>query len=104
MSLSVSLFSLWLASAPVDDPGQKVFMEYRCNTCHAVASAEIEATEEDEEKQGPDLSTTEKRTAEWVKKYLNKEEAIDGRKHKKRWRGEDAELDALAEWVAGLSK
>ena len=53
---------------------QAVFLAQKCNTCHAVSSAGIEATTKSEKMKGPDLvGVVPKKGEEWTGKYLRKE-------------------------------
>jgi mono/diheme cytochrome c family protein len=80
--------------------GKALFLAQKCNMCHAVSSAEITATTTNEKLKGPDLtSTAGKRDAAWLAKYLAKQEAIDGKKHSKEFKGSEADLNALIDWL-----
>jgi hypothetical protein len=51
----------------------------------------------------PDLSGIgKKQNAEWFAKYLKHQEAVEGLKHAKLWRGTDQELQSLTKWLEGL--
>lgn len=92
-----------LATAPLQaaeaPAGQKIFLAQKCNLCHSVSSAGIEAKTTNEKLQGPDLSTVELPDAEWLAAYLKQEETHDGEKHKKKFTGSDEELQALIDWL-----
>lgn len=79
--------------------GKEVFLAQKCNLCHTVSSAGIEATTTNEKLKGPDLSTVELPAAATLAAYLKQEEMIDGKKHKKRFTGSDDELNALIAWL-----
>lgn len=79
--------------------GKEVFLAQKCNLCHAVSSAGIEATTTNEKLKGPDLSTVEMPDAAALAAYLKQEEMIDGKKHKKKFTGSDEELSALIAWL-----
>jgi mono/diheme cytochrome c family protein len=76
--------------------GKAIFQAQKCDTCHAVSSAQITATGKIK---APDLSKTEPREAAWLTKYLRKEEAKDNKKHLKAFTGSDEELGALVAWL-----
>jgi len=82
-----------------DDAGKEVFLAQKCNLCHTVSSAGIEATTTNEKLKGPDLSTTSHRDAAWLEAYLKQEETIEGAKHKKKYNGSDEDLHALVHWL-----
>lgn len=85
---------------------KELFVASKCVRCHSIDSqgvaAKPKAGEEDEVH---DLSKVgSERTAEWIQKFLLKQEAIDGKKHKLKFRGSAADLETLATWLAGLGK
>lgn len=102
--------------------GAGIFKQYKCVKCHTFKKYGItkvvkeEADEdEDEEELGedekpPDL--TEKRSAKFlkaaggdpkgfVKKFLHQETRIGTKKHKKRFKGSEADLNTIIECVLG---
>ena len=85
------------------DPGHKVFMDQKCNTCHGVEAAGIEAKMKGK-MAGPDLTkVAQDRDADWITAYLKKEADIDGKKHAKAFTGSDEELQALIDWFEKLA-
>jgi cytochrome c551/c552 len=87
--------------------GKALFESSKCVRCHSIESQGVAAKpkegEEDEEIE--DLSKVgAERSAEWIQKYLRKEEAIEGKKHKQKFRGSDGDLQTLATWLASLGK
>jgi mono/diheme cytochrome c family protein len=83
--------------------GQEVFMAQKCNTCHSVEAAGIEAKIKGK-MAGPDLSkVTQERDAEWITGYLHKEVDLDGKKHGKQFTGSDEELKALIDWLKEMA-
>jgi cbb3-type cytochrome oxidase cytochrome c subunit len=99
--------------------GQKLFLDNKCNSCHSVSGAGIEKkSAEAAEKATADKAATEKtaatpthkapdlssigtdQKADWMAKFLKKEVAAkDGKKHMKLWKGTDADLKTLTEWL-----
>lgn len=102
-ALAVSLFLLALTfpgSAYGQEGGQEQFMAEKCNMCHGVESAGIEAKMSGK-MAGPDLTgTVERHGAELLTEYLRGDAEIDGAKHKKKFTGSDEELGALVEWLS----
>ncbi len=96
--LVVGAFALAAPTAEGAD-GKEVFLAQKCNLCHAVSSAGIEATTKSEKLKGPDLSTVELPDAATLAAYLKKEQEIDGKKHSKQFTGSDEELQALIAWL-----
>lgn len=83
------------------DPGQAAFLEAKCNMCHSVPSAEIEAKIKVEKMKGPDLvrSTIE---ADTLRAYLKKDVELNDALHKKGFTGSDEELAAIVAWLRAL--
>ena len=91
-----------LAEEEVD--AQALFVEtHKCNMCHAVAAVEIEAKTKSEKMKGEDLSgyKSDKELAE-IAAYVRKEADLDGKSHKKPFKGTDEELQAILDWLASL--
>ena len=96
--------------------GIKLFKKYKCIECHTVAVAGIgekvapgkTESEEDNEEEGealepPDLSKVgDKYDAKWISSYLRKKNSIEGRKHKKRFKGKKEERQTLSIWLESL--
>ena len=85
-------------------PGKQVFVEHKCNECHTVKVEGVERSKK--KKKGidpPDLSDVGKsRKRDWMQRFLQKKEKIDGKKHKKKFRGDAAEEKALLDWLTSL--
>jgi cytochrome c553 len=80
--------------------GKTVFTEAKCITCHAVAAEKIETTSK---KKNPDLSGVgANHDAAFFTKYLNKEEKLNDKAHPMKFKGEAADLEILATWLASL--
>lgn len=91
--------------------GQKVFTDAKCQMCHTVYTAGVgeppaeDAKDEGEEEDSgpPDLSLTGAgKTAEWMSLFLQKKEALNDKKHMKKFTGSDEELTALVDWLLTL--
>lgn len=76
---------------------------HKCNMCHGVAAADIEAKTKSEKMMGPDLSgfKTDKDMAE-IAAFIRKEADLDGESHKKEFKGTDEELKAIVDWLGSL--
>lgn len=82
--------------------GKSIFVASSCNTCHSITAVSIAKTGQST---APDLSGEGlKHNADWIKQWLNKEVAMNGKKHMKKWKGSDADLNTLATWLAGLKR
>ena len=89
-------------SASAEDPaGKKVFLDQKCDMCHSVESAAI-AKKPTTKSDLSNIGST--RNADWLTKYLKKEEAIEGKKHMKAFTGKDEDFTALVKWLEGLKK
>jgi cytochrome c2 len=94
-----------LAAEGAAPDGKALFLAQKCNMCHAVETAGITATTTSEKMKGPDLtSVAGTRDAAWLAKYLTKQEAIEGKKHTKEFKGTEAELNALVAWIQQQKK
>jgi Cytochrome c len=93
------------ASVAGDETDAKtLFVEtHKCNLCHSVSAADIEAKTKSDKMQGPDLSglKTDKNRAEIVA-FVKKESDMDGASHKKEFKGTDEELNAILDWLGSL--
>jgi len=103
--LAVLLFALLGATnvAAEGGDGMTLFTAQKCNMCHSVASASIEAKTTSEKMRGPDLGGITKE-ADWIAKFVKKEVQKDGADHKATFKGTDAELDAIITWLQAQAK
>jgi cytochrome c551/c552 len=81
-----------------DADGKAVFMDQKCDMCHDVSTVGITATTKSEKIKGPDLVNL-KQDAEWMAQYLKKEVDLEGKKHSKAYKGDDAALNAMVSWM-----
>jgi mono/diheme cytochrome c family protein len=102
LSLAVFALAVGLASVAQAADGKALFVEKKCNLCHAVDSQGIE--KKSAKMKGAELSDAGSRveSADALKKFLTQETMKDGEKHKKKWKGTDEELDTIVEWVMSL--
>lgn len=93
------------AAAAAELDGKKIFLAQKCNLCHGVSSAGIEATVKSEKLKGPDLAgLAAKQDARLLTDFLHKKAAINGKKHSKEFTGSDAELAAVVAWLQKQEK
>jgi len=87
--------------AASDDAGGKaIFLAQKCNLCHTVSSAGIEAQTKSEALKGPDLvGVGDRHEKSWFPQWLHREAEMNGQKHKKKFTGSDEELKALVDWL-----
>ena len=99
-ALAVGLGSIAATNA---GDGKAVFTANKCSTCHSVTSQGI--AKGMAASKAPDLSGVGKsQNAAALAKYLKKEAKINGKDHVKKWAGSDADLQALAGWLAAQKK
>jgi mono/diheme cytochrome c family protein len=120
-TLLLAVLGLVLFAATRDaraEDGKQAFLKHECNECHTVevlgiaklpedaseADEEEDLDEDEEETEPPDLSGIGKRhPRDWFGKWLQKKvENDEGKKHRKRFKGSDAELDAIVGFLASL--
>lgn len=119
VSLVVALLAAGAGIALAQDAakapsGKDLFLAAKCNTCHSIAAAGIEKKKPTAEeaaaaakekpdpnaKKPPDLSSVGlDKKADWIAKFITKKETLDGEKHKKLYKGTDAELTTLSTWL-----
>ncbi len=97
-------------TAPTAADGKALFLSFECNECHAVKSHGIEPLEE--LKDPKDLSKVgAERDRDWIVGWLTRKitktkKRADGQEktiqHKKKWKGTDAERDAIISWLLTL--
>src|SRR3989344_4784882 len=101
--ISFILF-LMLTRTPAPD-GKDVFLKYKCNNCHTVSTADIEAKTKTK---APDLAdVTIRHKTKWIRKFIRQNEthtpcpsvesSLDGKKHPVNFKGTKEEEDALIE-------
>ena len=100
ISAIVALFAFAFSfSQSTELDGQQIFTDSKCTKCHSVESLEIVSTKDD----AADLSNVgADKDAEFLKKYLVKEETMNDKKHKTKFKGSDEELNALVDWLLTL--
>jgi len=97
----VALYGFAFTFATDEGPdGKQIFLDKKCTMCHSIESAGIESTK----KSGAnDLSTVGNNVeADFITKYLLKEEKNDDKAHKTKFNGTDEELKALVDWLLTL--
>lgn len=112
-----SLTLLATPNAEAEEPaGQKVFVASHCDSCHTVASAGITqgtATASDDAAEPADGAAADekpidlsdvgnKHTKEFLDAFLLKKEKVDGKLHRKRFRGTPEERATLVDWLCTL--
>jgi mono/diheme cytochrome c family protein len=90
--------ALLAADARATTPdGKQIFLDQKCNMCHAVSSADITPTSKIK---APDLAgLASKEDPAFLTKFLRKAADKNGKKHIKQFTGNDEELAALIAWL-----
>lgn len=73
------------------------YIDAKCNTCHALSDFGIEAKNKSASNKAPDLSKIKiEYDKDFLRKYLNKEESINNKKHPVAYKGTEEELNLIA--------
>ena len=84
---------------PAFEDGKDTYVKH-CGECHGVKVAEIKPTTKNAADRGADLTGIgEKYQSDWIKKYVMEEAEIEGKSHKKKFKGSDEELQVLVDWL-----
>lgn len=98
----ISLIAQSAFSQTNTDDAKDIFLAEKCQRCHSIETLNITNTGQ---KDISDLSAVgSKRTAEWLVKYLRREEAINGKKHLKNLKTSGADIEKLAQWLGTLKE
>ena len=75
---------------------------HKCNMCHSVPAAEIAAKTKSEKMKGPELGGKIEGDFETIAAYVRKAGELDGKNHKKEFKGTDEELQTIIDWLGSL--
>jgi len=80
--------------------GKDLFQNAKCGMCHGIESEKLTT-----KGKAPDLSNVgAEKKADWITKYLKKEEKLNDKVHTIAFKGTDDELKTLSNWLATLKK
>lgn len=83
--------------------GKALFTDaHKCSMCHAVPAEGIEAKTKSKTMKGGDLGGKIDAEFAEIAAYLRKEGEIDGKSHKKPFKGTDEELQTILDWLGTL--
>lgn len=104
LSFAALALVAWAGPAQADGKsGKDLFLVSKCNSCHSVAPAGIEAKVTSEKMRGPDLAgRPDPARFDTLVGYLRKTEKIEGKEHKAEWKGSDEDLKAILTWLSLL--
>lgn len=96
----VALYGFTFSFGQTEEPqGKKIFVDSKCSMCHTVKSEGLESKKKD----AVDLSSVGNTyKADFLKKFLTKQEKINNADHKIAFKGDEKNLDALAQWLESL--
>lgn len=97
----VALYGAAFAN-PIEDPaGKKIFVDAKCNACHTVTAVQIES----KGKKPSDLSGIGANLkVDFMKQYLMKKEKANEKLHPVVFKGNEADLAKLVDWLSTLKK
>lgn len=100
ISTIVALFAFAFSFSQSNDlDGQQIFTDNKCSKCHSVESLGITPIKDDAvdlSNVGADIDN------DFLKNYLLKQESLKEKKHKTKFSGTNAELNALVNWLISL--
>lgn len=85
--------------AQTEPAGKNLFLAQKCDMCHGVSGAGIAATTKSEKLKGPDLSAFVPKDPAAFEAFLRLQGELAGKKHKKEFKGSEAELKAILDWL-----
>lgn len=100
ISAIVALFAFAFSfSQDQDLDAKQIFIDSKCNNCHTVTSNKMTSKKDD----ATDLSNVgSSGDAQLIKSYLLKEAKINEQEHKIKFKGSEAKLNALVNWLLTL--
>jgi hypothetical protein len=103
MAVLVLLSGGSAAVAEGEADGKALFVDtYKCSMCHAVPAAGIEAKTKSESMKGSDMGGKVEGEFAEIAAYVRKEGELDGKTHKKPFKGTDEELQTILDWLGSL--
>jgi len=100
--VAAALLAPQVATAEGAD-GKTLFTDtHKCNMCHSVPAADIEAKTSSEKMKGPDLGGKIDADLATIAAYVRKQGEFDGKNHKKEFKGADEELQTIVDWLGSL--
>ena len=99
MALVFLLGAAVSAAADGAPDGKAIFLAQKCDMCHGVSGAGITATTKSDKMKGPDLAGFVPKDPAAVTAFLRLKGEIDGKKHKKEFKGPDSDIAAVLAWL-----
>ncbi len=90
----------WAGSFVLAD-GRALFTDQKCNMCHSVPEVDVVAMAKSKKMRGPDLPAGPLES-DWIMRFLKREVQLNGKDHKKEFKGTEEELRAIAAWLVEL--
>lgn len=98
--VALALIAPLAGPAFAESAGLAAFTGQKCTMCHSVPQANLVAKVKSEKMKGPDLPTA--REAEWMTGWIKHEIQVEGKNHKKAYKGTDEDLQAIVAWLIEL--
>ena len=103
IALLIGIGAIARPASAEEAPGQKLFLENKCNMCHSVEALGIERTSTSDKMKAIDMSTIgDDLELEWAVKFIKKEVEREGELHQKSFKGTDEDAQKIAEWLVSL--
>ncbi len=100
LAIAALLFVTVSAQAQTKKDGKSIFEASKCNMCHSIASQNITT-----KGKAPDLSNVgADKKADWIAKFVTKQEKLDGKQHGMMFKGTPEELKTLSTWLGTMKK
>ena len=105
--VSMVLFGFFTMGATTrnhaEKDGKAIFTDAKCSNCHSISTLGITGLRKEGGAKPNDLSNTGgKFKAEWIEKWLLKQETLNNKKHMRKFKGSPDELHTLAAWLETL--
>ena len=86
------------------EEAKDLFVSEKCVKCHSIDSQGIESTNKNPDKVTDLSDAGNKVDKDALKPYLKKEAEMNGNKHKLKFKGDEATLDTLVNWLVTLKQ
>lgn len=102
LGLSISFINIGIANPSQDKDPKTIFVDAKCTTCHSIDAQGVETRKKTDKT--VDLSNLEgdHDAAFWMG-YLKKNENLNNKKHPVAFKGDDADLEILINWLVANS-
>ncbi|MEM7481245.1 MAG: hypothetical protein AAF481_08735 [Acidobacteriota bacterium] len=103
MGMLIVLSMSGAVRADDSDEGPTRFMAHKCNLCHGVPAVGIAAKTKSKKLLGPELGgPLPEVDPVALAAYLRQQQELDGKEHKREYKGTDEELQTILDWLTSL--